>query len=67
MTYLCFVESDILASPRTQPLAAETAAEARAEAERLLRAHAGGYAIHVFENERRLLTIRRPKPGPTPP
>lgn len=66
MTYFCFVESDILSVPHMEPLAAETVEEAREEAERLLYDHASGYAVHVFQNDDRLLTIRRSKRRPDP-
>lgn len=64
MTYFCFIESEILSVPHMEPLAAESLDDARQEAERLLYQHASGYAAHVFNEEDRLLTIRRPKRRP---
>jgi hypothetical protein len=64
LTYFCFIESEILSVPHMEPLAAETVEDAREEAERLLLDHASGYAAHVFRDDDRLLTIRRPdRPG----
>ncbi|KQS53830.1 hypothetical protein ASG17_12755 [Brevundimonas sp. Leaf363] len=60
MTFFCYIESDILTVPHMEPLEAESVDEAKSEAERLLYAHASGYAAHVFKEEERLLTIRRP-------
>ena len=60
MTYFCFIESDILSVPHMEPLAATNVDDARQEAERLLYDHASGYAAHVFEEDDRVLTIRRP-------
>ena len=48
MTYFCFIESDILSVPHMEPLVAQTADEARLEAEALLRQHASGVAAHVI-------------------
>lgn len=58
VTYFCFIESDILSVPHMEPLMADDLAEAKAEAEALLRQHASGYAAHVFEDVERLATIR---------
>ncbi|RYF31454.1 MAG: hypothetical protein EOO23_02510 [Comamonadaceae bacterium] len=59
MTFFCFIESDILSVPHMEPLAADTLAEAKDEAEALLGQHASGYAAHVFEGDDKLATIRR--------
>ena len=42
-----------------EPLTAEELDEAKAEAEALLGQHASGYAAHVFEDDRKVATIRR--------
>ncbi|RYG09996.1 MAG: hypothetical protein EON96_17405 [Caulobacteraceae bacterium] len=61
--YFCFIESDILSVPHMEPLAAANLEEARQEAEQLLYQHASGQAAHVFKEDDRLLTIRRPRGG----
>lgn len=61
MTFFCFIDSDLMSAPHMEPLAADTVDEARREAERLLYAHASGYAAHDFKGDERLLTIRRPR------
>ena len=60
MTFFCYIESNILTVPHMEPLEAESVDDAKSEAERLLYAHASGYAAHVFREDQRLLTIRRP-------
>ena len=59
VTYFCFVESDILSVPHMEPLMAEELDDARTEAEVLLGQHASGYAAHVFEDDEKVVTIRR--------
>lgn len=59
MTYLCFVESEILSVPHMEPLEARTAEEAAAEARDLLRRHASGVAAHVFHGDVRVASVRR--------
>lgn len=59
MTFFCFIESDILSVAHMEPLTAEELDEAKAEAEALLGQHASGYAAHVFEDDRKVATIRR--------
>jgi hypothetical protein len=63
-TYFCFIESDILRTPHMEPLSADTDDEALAEAEALLRTHAGGIAAHILLNEARIGTVRASLPGP---
>lgn len=58
MTYICFIESNILSVPHMEPLGALSAEEARDEARRLLRNHASGIAAHVFAGEECVHTIR---------
>lgn len=58
MVYTCFVESSILTTPRTQPLAARCEDDARREAEELLSLHSDGIAAHVFEGQRRVCSVR---------
>ena len=60
MTFFCYIESNILTVPHMEPLEAESVDDAKSEAERLLYAHANGYAAHVFREDQRLLTIHRP-------
>lgn len=60
MTFFCYIESNILTVAHMEPLEAESVDDAKSEAERLLYAHASGYAAHVFREDQRLLTIRRP-------
>lgn len=57
MTYICFVESDILSVPHMEPLAAESDAEAHDEAMEVLLQHHSGVAAHVFAGERRVCTV----------
>ena len=57
MTYICFVESDILSVPHMEPLSARTLDEAREEARRLLASHASGIAAHVFAGEERVISL----------
>lgn len=65
MTYFCFIESSILSVPHMEPLAAVDPDNAAEEAEALLAQHASGYAAHVFENDKKILTLR-PEPAPGP-
>lgn len=58
MTYICFVESDILSVPHMEPLDASTVEEAREEARHLLGQHASGIAAHVFAGDERVHSIR---------
>lgn len=58
MTYICFVESDILSVPHMEPLSARSDEEAREEARRLLRQHASGIAAHVFKGEERVHSLQ---------
>ena len=60
MAFFCYIESNILTVPHMEPLEAESVDDAKSEAERLLYAHASGYAADVFREDQRLLTIRRP-------
>ena len=60
MTFFCYIESNILTVPHMEPLEAESVDDAKIEAERLLYAHSSGFAAHVFREDQRLLTIRRP-------
>lgn len=60
MTYFCFIESDILTIPHMEPLVADDLDAARLEAEALLEQHASGYAAHVFEDDERVASVRRP-------
>lgn len=66
MTYFCFIESDILSIPHMEPLIAEELESAKAEAEALLHQHASGYAAHVFENDDKVVTIRKTPPDARP-
>lgn len=59
MTYFCFIESEILSVPHMEPLAADSVDETKREAEDLLQQHSSGYAAHVFDENQRLLTVRR--------
>lgn len=61
MTYFCFIESTILSVPHMEPLMADDLDEAKLEAEALLDQHASGHAAHIFEDDERLATIRRPE------
>ncbi|MDQ8027394.1 MAG: hypothetical protein REJ23_01610 [Brevundimonas sp.] len=58
MTYMCFIESDILTVPHMEPLAAASDAAARQEAAQLLEQHRSGFAAHVFLEDRRICTVR---------
>lgn len=57
MTYICFIESDILSVPHMEPLSAQTLDDARIEARRLLATHASGIAAHVFAGEERVISL----------
>lgn len=59
MTYFCFIESDILTVPHMEPLFSDDLDAARLEAETLLEQHASGYAAHVFEDDRKVASVRR--------
>ncbi|MBU1345877.1 MAG: hypothetical protein KKA16_02875 [Alphaproteobacteria bacterium] len=58
-TYFCFIERDIYGTPHMEALMAETDADARSEAEALLRTHASGIAAHILLDAVRIATIRR--------
>ena len=58
MTYICFIESDILSVPHMEPLSALTLDDAREEARRLLSTHSSGIAAHVFAGEDRVISLR---------
>lgn len=59
VAYLCFIESDILSVPHMEPLMAETLEDATLEARALLAQHQSGFAAHIFEDDRRVGTVRR--------
>lgn len=59
VTYLCFVESDVLSVPHMEPLAATDPVEAAEEARTLLSRHASGVAAHVFHGDDQVLSVRR--------
>lgn len=65
MTYFCFIESSILSVPHMEPLVADDPDNAAAEAEALLAQHASGYAAHVFEDGKKIVTLRSERAGPT--
>ena len=65
-TYFCFIERDTWGTPHMEALTAETDADARREAEALLRTHASGVAAHILLDDVRIATIRRPAPDPDP-
>lgn len=58
MTYFCFIESDSTSVPHMEPLTADTLDAARDEARRLLATHVSGVAAHVFEDDRKILSLR---------
>jgi hypothetical protein len=58
MTYICFVESDILSVPHMEPLAAGSDAEAHDEATEVLLQHHSGIAAQVFVGDRLVCTVR---------
>lgn len=62
-TYFCFIERDIMGTPYMEPLMADTADEALAEAEALLRTHASGIAAHILLNDERVGTVRAESAG----
>lgn len=59
-TYFCFIERDLIGTPHMEPLIAATDTDAVAEAQALLRSHASGIAAHVFLDDVRVATVRRP-------
>lgn len=57
MTYFCFIETRAASVPHMEPLDAEDLPSATAEARRLLRQHTSAIAAHIFEGDRRLVTL----------
>lgn len=57
MAYFCFIESEGRSIPHMEALDADDPSTALQEAKRLMAQHARVVAAHVFEGDRRLLSI----------
>lgn len=59
MTYFCYLEREGADLGHMEPMKAGNADDARVEAERKLYENRSGRAVHVFRDERPLLTVRK--------
>ena len=59
MAYLCFIETTAARVPFMEPLDAETLGAAQAEARLRLAGHDSGVVAHVYDGDRRIVSVRR--------